>query len=161
MNAIDLLKSQHREVAALFAEIERARTADKKETLFTQLADSLAVHSSIEEHHFYPSVRQRSTEALVVDAMKEHLGIKRTLSELLDIDADEETFAPKLATLKAEVEQHVAEEEGVLFPRVESLLDRDELESLAEAMSAEQAELEREGNPREAVPAEVEASELL
>jgi hemerythrin superfamily protein len=144
-----------------FARIQNARTADKKEELFTELADDLAIHTSIEERHFYPAVRQKSTEALVVHSMKEHLEIKRALSALLDIDADEEAFAPKLALLKAEVERHVDEEENQLFPRVEKLLEADELEALAQAMNDEQAELERQGNPRDAVSAEVEAADLL
>jgi hemerythrin superfamily protein len=161
MNAIDLLKSQHRKVASLFTGIERARTADKKDELFTELADSLAIHSSIEEHHFYPAVRERSTEAIVFEFMKEHLGIKRLLSALLDVDADEPSFAARLKTLKTEVERHVAEEENELFPRVAKILDVDELEQLGQVMSAEQAELERKGSPRDAVPAEVEAAEIL
>jgi iron-sulfur cluster repair protein YtfE (RIC family) len=161
MNAIDLLTSQHREVESLFADIEKARTADRKEELFTELADRLAIHSAIEEHHFYPAVRKGDTESIVVVSMKEHLGIKRTLSELLDIDADEESFAPKLQALKAEVEEHVREEESQLFPRVGKLLSRGELESLARDMSDEQEELELRGNPRESVPSEVEAADIL
>jgi hypothetical protein len=114
MNAIDLLKSQHREVESLFADIEKARTADKKEELFTELADRLAIHSAIEEHQFYPAVRRGDAEGLVAVSLKEHLGIKRTLSELLDLDADEESFAPKLKALKTEVTEHVQEEENQL-----------------------------------------------
>jgi hemerythrin superfamily protein len=161
MNAIDMLKSQHRQVESLFADIEKARTAEKKEELFTELADRLAIHSTIEEHHFYPAARLGNAEALVIDSIEEHLAVKRTLSELLDLDADEESFAPKLRLLKAEVELHVKEEEGELFPRAEKLLARDELESLGEAMREEQAELERQGNPRDAVPGEVEAADYL
>jgi len=123
MNAIELLTSQHREVESLFADIEKARSADKKEEL-TELADRLAIHSAIEEHHFYPAVRKGDAESIVVVSMKEHLGIKPTLSELLDIDADEESFAPKLQALKAEIEEHVQEEENQLFPRVQKLLSR-------------------------------------
>ena len=160
MNAIELLTSQHREVESLFADIEKARSADKKEEL-TELADRLAIHSAIEEHHFYPAVRKGDAESIVVVSMKEHLGIKPTLSELLDIDADEESFAPKLQSLKAELEEHVQEEENQLFPRVLKLLSRDELESLARDMSEEQEELELRGNPRESVPAEVAAADTL
>jgi hemerythrin superfamily protein len=161
MNAIDLLKSQHREVESLFADIEKARTADKKEELFTELADRLAIHSALEEHQFYPTVRRGDAEGLVAVSLKEHIGIKRTLSELLDIDADEDTFAPKLQALKAEVSEHVEEEESQLFPRVETLLSKEELESLASDMYEEQEELELRGRPREAVFVEVEEADLL
>ena len=49
MNAIELLESQHREVENLFSQIEGTRDSDEKDRLFIELADRLAVHTSIEE----------------------------------------------------------------------------------------------------------------
>jgi hemerythrin superfamily protein len=161
MNAIDLLKSQHREVESLFAKIEKAKTADQKETLFTKIADSLAIHASIEEHHFYPSVKERRTEEILLESLEEHLGIKRVLSDLLDIEADDETFDAKLKALKDQVEHHVEEEEGDLFPKVKKIFDSEELESIGQAMSDEQGELEEKGNPRQAIPGEIERAATI
>ena len=67
MSAIDLLESQHREVDALFAALEDATSTAEKESLFVQLADKLAVHAAIEEHHFYPTVRARRTEDILLE----------------------------------------------------------------------------------------------
>jgi hemerythrin superfamily protein len=154
MDAIDLLKSQHREVEDLFSKIEKSRDAAKKDQLFTKLADSLAVHATIEEHHFYPAVKAKRTEDILLEALEEHLGIKRVLSDLLDTEIEDETFDAKINVLKEQVEHHVEEEETDLFPKVRKLLDADQLEAIGQAMSAEQAELEEKGNPRDAVPAE-------
>jgi hemerythrin superfamily protein len=156
MNAIDLLESQHREVEDLFAKIEKAKDATRKEQAFIKLADGLAIHASIEEHHFYPAVRERRTEDIVLESLEEHLAIKRVLSDLLDTEIDDESFDAKLEVLKEEVDHHVEEEENDLFPKVMRLFDEAELEDLGDAMSAEQAELEEKGNPRDAVPGEVE-----
>ena len=66
MNAIELLKQQHKEVKGLFKKIEKAEGEEKQE-LFDAIADELAVHAAIEEKHFYPagkSARCQSPPAL-------------------------------------------------------------------------------------------------
>ncbi|HEY2730727.1 MAG TPA: hemerythrin domain-containing protein [Polyangia bacterium] len=154
MNAIKLLESQHREVEKLFAKIKSADDVDEKETLFTTLADSLAVHATIEEHHFYPAVKANRTQDILLESLEEHVAIKRVLSDLLDTEVEDETFDAKIKVLEETVAHHVEEEEGDLFPKVKKLFDAKRLEAIGQEMSAEQAELEEKGNPREAVPAE-------
>src|SRR5437868_428211 len=132
MNAIDLLESQHRDVEDLFSEIEEAKNADAKTELFEQLADSLATHAAIEEHHFYPAVRAKRTEDILLESLEEHLGIKRILADLMKTDASDETFDAKIKVLKEQVEHHVEEEEGELFPKVKKLLSAEELDALAQ-----------------------------
>ena len=82
--------------------------------------------------------------------------MKRVIADLLQLDADDLTFAPKVKVLEDEVAHHVEEEEEVLFPKVERLFDAEALESIGEAMEDTQAELEESGNPRQAVPSETE-----
>jgi len=156
MNAIELLKSQHREVAKLFAKAEKAKSPADKGELFDQIADKLAVHAAIEEHHFYPAVKAKRTEDILLESLEEHLGIKRVITDLMDTDADDETFSAKLKVLQEQVEHHVEEEETDLFPKVSKLFDKEQLEAIGQEMSAEQAELEAEGSPRRSVPSETE-----
>ena len=160
MNAIKLLESQHREVAKLFSQIESAKDVSTKEALFEKIADSLAAHAAIEEHQFYPAVRARRTEDILLEALEEHLGIKRVLADLLEIDASDETFDAKVKVLKEQVEHHVGEEESDLFPKVRKILDAERLEALGQEMSAEQDELE-EGHPRESIPKETDKAAPL
>ena len=72
MNAIDLLKLQHREVEKLFSALEKAKDAREKQKLFGELADSLAGHATIEEHQFYPAVRVRAkrTEDILLESLE-------------------------------------------------------------------------------------------
>jgi len=156
MNAIELLKSQHREVAKLFSKAEKAKRPADKGELFDQIADKLAVHAAIEEHHFYPAVKAKRTEDILLESLEEHLGIKRVIADLMDTDADDETFGAKLKVLQEQVEHHVEEEETDLFPKVSKLFDGEQLEAIGQEMSAEQAELEAEGSPRRSVPSETE-----
>lgn len=155
MNALDLLKEQHDEVEDLFEMIEKAE-GEKKEELFDEIADKLAAHAAMEEQLFYPSVKAKQTEELLVESTEEHLSIKRVLADLLELDADDEHFDAKLNVMKEQVEHHAREEEeGKLFPKVRTLMSDDELEALGAQMEGLFEQLLSE-EPRRQVPAETE-----
>ena len=154
MSAIDLLESQHREVEKLFQKIEKASKGEEKMRLFEEIADKLAIHAAIEEHHFYPAVKEKRTEDILLESVEEHLVIKRTMADFLKLDVGDVQFDPKIKVLKEEVQHHVGEEENDLFPKVKKIMSADELAALEQEMTAEQDELEEEGNPRESIPDE-------
>ncbi len=156
MDAITLLKRQHREVSSLFKKFQTARTGKQKREIFEQIADSLAVHAAIEEKHFYPSVKKKATEEILFESVEEHLQIKRVIADLLQLDPGDAVFAAKVKVLQDDVEHHVEEEEEELFPKVKKLFDADDLTSLAEAMQQTETELKGEGSPRQMVPQETE-----
>src|SRR3954467_2505806 len=99
MDAIELLTSQHDEVEELFARCEQA-AGMQKQILFDQIADALAVHAAIEEHHFYPAVKAADTEELLTEAVQEHFEMKQLIAELIDLGAEAESFDDKLIELK-------------------------------------------------------------
>ena len=154
MDAIEMLISQHKEVDGLFKQIEAAKSDDKKSALFAELADKLAVHATIEEKHFYPAVKAKRTEDILLESLEEHLGIKRVLADLLATEASDDTFDAKIKVLKEQVEHHVEEEQTDLFPKVKKLLDSETLMAIAQEMTATQEELIEAGQPRNAVPGE-------
>lgn len=158
MNAVKMLKQQHREVEKLFKEFEKAKAAGPKRKAFDQIADALAVHAAIEERHFYPGVKQKQTEEILFESVEEHLEIKRTIANLMALETIDETFEAKVKVLQEDVEHHVEEEEQELFPMVEKLLDAETLEALGAEMEETQDELVSEGNPRDAVPDEIEVA---
>ena len=77
MNAIDLLESQHHDIEALFEKLLSAASREMKERFLLRLADSLAIHASIEEHHLFPAARQKR----VPESIEEHLAIRRVLGD--------------------------------------------------------------------------------
>jgi hemerythrin superfamily protein len=154
VNAIDLLAQQHREVKALFTKFETASSAEEKQKLFEQIADDLAVHTAIEEKHFYPATRSARTDDLLQEAVEEHLQAKRVIADLLEMQIDDAQFDAKMTVLREEIEHHVEEEEGELFPKVKRLLSEDELDDLGTVMEDLADELKEEGAPRAQVPAE-------
>lgn len=154
MDAIKMLKKQHREVEALFKELEKAKSAGPRRKTFEKIADALAIHATIEEKHFYPAAKKKQTEDVLLESLEEHLQVKRLIADLLELDASDPTFLAKATVLKEDVQHHVEEEEDELFPKVEKLLDDDELEAVAAAMQETAAELQEQGEPRAAVPSE-------
>jgi hemerythrin superfamily protein len=161
VNAVDMLESQHREVEDLFAKLEKADRGERKQRLFTLIADKLAVHASIEEEAFYPAVKAKRTEDILLESLEEHLGIKRVLADLIDLDASDETFDAKTKVLQEQVEHHVGEEEDDLFPKVKKIFDEETLVAIAQQMALLQEELLAKGNPRLAVPAQTDEAAPL
>jgi hemerythrin superfamily protein len=153
VNAIEMLEGQHREVEELFETLEKAGRHERRKA-FAELADKLAIHAAIEERDFYPVVREKRTEAILLESLEEHLGIKRVLADLLAIDVDDETFDAKVKVLQEQVEHHVGEEEDDLFPKVKRILDDETLIAIAQQMTSTQEELIAKGAPREAIPSE-------
>jgi hemerythrin superfamily protein len=153
MDAIEMLEEQHRDVEDLFEEFEQAEASEKRD-LFEEIADQLSVHATIEERHFYPAVKEKRTEDILLEALEEHLGIKRVIADCLELDAKDETFDAKVKVLKELVEHHVEEEEKDLFPKVRKIMSSEELLAIAQEMAATQDNLLEAGDPRELVRGE-------
>lgn len=140
MNAITLLKTDHKTVKTLFRQFERlgenARSEKKK--IVERIIKELAVHAAIEEQVLYPAARKAvpDSEDNVLEALEEHHIVKWTLSELEKMGPDEERFDAKVSVLIESVEHHIEEEEGELFPKLREALGRKELEALGEALEA-------------------------
>src|SRR5262245_33492104 len=130
MNAIKMLEEQHREVEKLFEQLDGMPAGTSQRKAFEELADTIAIHAAIEERHFYPSVNQRNTEGTLLEAVEEHLAIKRVLADLLQLDESDETFPAKLEVLEDEIAHHIEKEEEELFPKVAKLFDADILEEI-------------------------------
>jgi hypothetical protein len=113
MNAIDLLKKDHRQVRQLFSEFMSAEDEDfaRREDLFQQIDMALLEHSEVEEQILYPSIEKHAPE-LVKEALDEHEAVKELLLEMLDLEVDDDEFDNRMTTLMQNVESHVQEEEG-------------------------------------------------
>jgi hemerythrin superfamily protein len=162
ISALELLTTQHDKVEALISRLEGdSLSSDAKTAVFFELADNLAAHATIEETLFYPSVRAKQTEELVLEATEEHLQMKRMLADMLHTPVDDPRFLAKLVVLKEEVRHHAHdEEEDKLFPKVRRLLSRDELEALGgEMLSMFETLMAHE--PRRNVPSETRSPAAL
>jgi hemerythrin-like domain-containing protein len=78
------------------------------------------------------------------------------IADILDSSPSDPQFSAKVRVLKEQIERHVKEEESELFPKVQKLFSKDELEDLAVVMQDTAEDLEK-GAPRESIAAETGA----
>src|SRR5687768_8297406 len=161
MDAIDLLVRQHREMEAAMKEVLDAKDNSTASALFARVADHLTMHITSEEEIFYPAVRAKRTEDILLESLEEHLSLKRLVADLLPMQPSDKTFEPKFKVLKEQTEHHHKEEEEHLFPKVRKLLDNAQREALGSEMLDLQRKLDRTGEPRERVVNETDAAAPL
>lgn len=161
MNAIDMLKQDHRMVERLFEEIKASRDAEEREALFIELADALAVHAAVEENIFYPACKSEDTEETLLTALEEHLQAKRLLADLLELDPIADVFMAKIRVLRDAIRHHVQEEEDEIMPEAERLLGEDMLLALGNEMIIKRVELEMKGEPRMQIAMETAEAPVL
>ena len=138
VDAITMLKADHRRVHDLFTQYESAGDISTKQMLAEQVFTALEVHAQLEDNVFYPAYETmtgKNGTQLVADSRLAHEHVKELLIELQDIDLDEETFEAKFQELMHTVTQHVAQEEDEMFPKAEQIL-ADQLADLREEMMA-------------------------
>jgi hemerythrin superfamily protein len=140
MDAIGMLKDDHKTVEQLFKRFERAgdRAHVEKREIVDRIIEELSVHAAIEEQLFYPVVRATvpETEDIALESLEEHHIVKWVLSELETMTPEDERFNAKVTVLIENVRHHVAEEEAEFFPMVRSDLGRNALSDLGGAMAA-------------------------
>ena len=139
MDATTLLTKDHDTVKALFKQFEDAGdTAYKtKQTIFETIKSELLIHMDIEESIFYPTVKAQPSEELkdeIREADEEHHVAKLLLAEISRMKPDDEQYDAKVTVLKENIEHHVKEEEGELFPNTKKKISKELLEQLGEEM---------------------------
>ena len=144
MDGIVLLKEDHKKVEALFKEFEKAKDGAGPATLRSlvdKMINELVTHAYIEETIFYPAAKAAVPETgeHILEAVEEHHVVAWLLSELLNMDAADESFNAKVTVMIENVRHHVKEEEKEWFPEVRRALGRNRLVALAEQMQAARA----------------------
>ncbi|MGE0398457.1 MAG: hemerythrin domain-containing protein [Kofleriaceae bacterium] len=158
-DVLELLESQHREVDMLLEKLEKGE--GNRRSLFTELANKLAAHATVEEKIFYPAVMAKQTNQLLHESVEEHLAIKRVLADLIEMRLDDDSFKAKLSVLKEQVSHHAhKEEEDKLFPKVKSMFSADERAALGNEVLVMFEEL-MESDPSKNVPRETEMAAPL
>jgi len=131
MNALELLKEDHRKVHELFEQVKATESQKQHKQLFRMIKTELDTHAHIEEKVFYPTLKKyEEFKETVLEAIEEHLQMKTSLRAIDRLSEGAERFDAKLKVLIDDVEHHVEEEEGELFPKVERQFSSEQLEEL-------------------------------
>ena len=136
MNALELLKQDHRTVKELFEKAENTEDEKEKRELFDDIQSELETHARIEENIFYPAMEKHAElKDMVLESIEEHKQIKTLLREMDNLKSDSEKFEPKLKVLMENVSHHAEEEEeGKMFPKAGELVDAQQLEKLGQEL---------------------------
>lgn len=139
MDAIVLLKRDHKAVDQLFRQFEKSKdsaSSAAKRELVEQMIEQLSTHAYIEERIFYPAARAAmpDTTEHVLESVEEHHVVAWLLSELNGLDPADETFDAKVMVLIENVRHHVEEEEQEWFPEVRRTMGRKRLAELADQL---------------------------
>jgi hemerythrin superfamily protein len=144
-NAIEMLKSDHQKVKALFRQYEAAgdRAYQKKQGIAENVFTELEIHTTLEEELFYPAMKRKTDQDgkdLVAEAIEEHHVVTTLMEELKGLDPKDERYDAKFTVLMENVEHHIEEEEGEMFPEAEEVLG-DRLERLSQQMQERKQQL--------------------
>jgi iron-sulfur cluster repair protein YtfE (RIC family) len=138
IDAIAMLKADHRFVHDLFAQYASARDFSTKQVIAEQVFTALEVHAQLEDNIFYPAYETmtgKNGTQVVADSRLAHEHVMELLIELRGINLQEEEFEEQFQELRHTVEQHVAQEEDEMFPEAEQIL-ADRLADLRDNMVA-------------------------
>jgi hemerythrin superfamily protein len=139
MDAIRLLKQDHREVEQLIEEFEKARSP-RKAQIAGQICRMLTVHATIEEEIFYPAAREAlKDEDLAEEAEVEHQSAKDLIARIQGSTPDDDKFEARVKVLGEYVKHHVREEEKEMFPQLQQR--KIDLEALGEQLQQRRQQL--------------------
>jgi hemerythrin superfamily protein len=152
MDAITLLRNDHKTVEQLFKRFEKAGdgASVEKRQIVDRIIEELSVHASIEEQVFYPVARATvpGAEDIALESLEEHHIVKWVLSELEKLDPADERFDAKVTVLIENVRHHVEEEENDFFPMVRAAHGRSALADLGDALASAKAGAPTHPHPR-------------
>ncbi len=118
LNAVDLLKEDHRKVEDLFKEFEAAETKAERLSITQRVLIELSVHAAVEEELVYPILMRNEQEKKTYEALEEHQLVELLLNELSRADGSEANFEAKMKVLADIVKHHIKEEELDLLPKL-------------------------------------------
>ena len=147
MDAIAMLKADHDKVKKLLDELEMTteRGVKTRAELFSTIKGELTIHELIEEEIFYPALKGHPKAVdLVLEGYEEHHVVDLLLGELEDLDVADETWGAKAVVMKENIEHHIEEEEGEMFPQARQVFDRQELDDLGARMADRKESAQRE-----------------
>lgn len=150
MNAIQLLKEDHKKVKELLNELVNTtdRADKKRQQLLEKIEHELQIHTRIEEEIFYPAFKEAGNSEhakAYFEALEEHRAVEDlVLPDLKKTDRGSENFSGRAKVLKELIEHHVQEEEKDMFKKAQKTMSKEELNELGMQMNERKQELQKQ-----------------
>ena len=157
MSAIQLFRNHHKTIRGLFRQLEAVdrRAHEMKNGVVQETFMELEIHFQLEEEYLYPVIRSKADEdgrSTLEECRGAHLALRNRIQALRERGIADEYFNTGLATLIADAEEHLEQEELVLFPLAKMNLGDQALAPLEEQIRRRHRELMRQPRYREALP---------
>ena len=135
----EALAAEHKAVLKLFDALQATddSSTTKRSILLAQMKHALAKHALEEENAVYPALREAGEVAGADELNSEHGYVKQYLYELENMPNDSDLFQPTVAKFRADIEDHMREEEQELFPRLKAKLSPERNKQLTNLMNKE------------------------
>ena len=138
----DMIRFDHSHVLVTFHQYTTTSKTSVKKALAETICDALEIHATLEEEIFYPVLRAlNGSEPVIQKSEPEHNEMRRIIAELRAAKAVDREFDTLVHDLMRDVMHHVADEETVLLPEAERLMDKNRLNELGAAMTRRRLEL--------------------
>jgi hemerythrin superfamily protein len=138
----DMIRFDHSHVMVTFHQYTRDKPASVKKALAETICTAVDIHATLEEEIFYPVMRQlASDEAVIRKSVPEHDEMRQVIAELRRTDAADPEHDRLVLELMRHVIHHVADEETVLLPQAEAMLDKDRLSEMGAEMTRRRLQL--------------------
>jgi hemerythrin superfamily protein len=130
---VDDIISDHREVEAVFSQIENGGDEGKRDLVEHVIAE-LVRHSVAEEQYLYPAARRvlPDGDEIADHELEEHAEAEEVMKAIEKADPQDAEFDELVGKLIEDVRHHIQEEETKLLPKLREACDAAELGELGE-----------------------------
>jgi len=149
---IDLLQADHRKLENFYTQLRKERESGDVdeancENLFLRLRAMAISHSKAEEMALYSlfsdadEKEEKELKRHSLEGYEKHQLVDRLLSDIEDLEVDDDQWQVKLAVMTELLDHHIKEEEKEFFPEVKKVLEQEELEDLGALYVQQQREI--------------------
>ncbi|CQD17185.1 hemerythrin HHE cation binding domain-containing protein [Mycobacterium lentiflavum] len=141
MDALTFLRQDHESVLGLFETLDGAPSGSGAEvsgleTMVNNLIIAESQHEAIEEQFFWPAVREALGDAFADKAIEQEQTGKKLLQRLEDGKPGDPDYHEALQQFVEAGREHIAYEQEVVWPQVEQVISREDLEKIGEKLEA-------------------------
>ncbi|HEY0858824.1 MAG TPA: hypothetical protein VGE16_17300 [Albitalea sp.] len=139
----------------------RETTATRQSLLFNEFARALGAHQMVVDQVVIPALKSCGWRGLSSDVLAGHMGLKRSLAELLTLRPGSASFDAALGTLLLDTSLQTGREHDKLLPLLHQLLDAEQLVMLAYDAEVRLAQLVGDGSRLDDIDIAQPVDELL
>jgi hemerythrin superfamily protein len=132
LDLVDAIMTDHREVEAVFAEIQGTSNRGLQRELVEHVIAELVRHSVAEEQYLYPTARKvlPDGDEIADHEIEEHAEAEEVMKAIEDTDAADPRFDRLVGQLIEDIRHHLKDEETDLLPKLRAACDAEELREL-------------------------------